>query len=245
MFDKKRGLSSPRSLLLSSNVAQIYNLIYEIQHFQRISCETRFFFLKFVKKPMLVEIENKIVSTQLFEEKFVCDLNACKGACCVQGDAGAPLTFEEVDILEDIYDDVKPFMRPEGIAVVEESGVFYLDRDNEPVTSLVNGEECVFVYFDKNGIAKCAVEQAHADGKVSFLKPISCHLYPIRVKKFDDTVALNYNEWSVCEPACVCGEALNVPVYRFLKGPIIRAFGETFFKELEIVDDELKKQGNQ
>ena len=228
--------------MLSSNVAQIYNDISEIQHFQRISYETRFFFLKFDKKVMLVEIENKIVSTQLFEKKFVCDLKACKGACCVQGDAGAPLTFEEVDILENIYDDVKPFMRPEGIAVVEESGVFYLDRDNDAVTSLVNDAECVFVNFDEKGIAKCAIEQAHADGKVSFLKPISCHLYPIRVKKFDDTVALNYNEWSVCEPACACGDSLNVPVYRFLKGPIVRAFGESFFKELELVDEELKKE---
>jgi hypothetical protein len=230
--------------MLSSNVAQIYNDNSEIQHFQRISYETRFFFLKFAKKAMLVEIENKIVSTQIFEEKFVCDLNACKGACCVQGDAGAPLTFEEVDVLENIYEDVKPYMRPEGIAVVEESGVFYLDRDNEPVTSLVNDKECVFVYFDATGTAKCAIEQAHAEGKVSFIKPISCHLYPIRVKQFDDTVALNYNEWSVCAPACTCGNALNVPVFRFLKAPIIRAFGETFYKELEIVDEELKKEEN-
>ena len=135
---------------------------------------------------MLVEIGDKVVSTQLFERKFVCDLNACKGACCVEGDAGAPLTLEEVDLLEDSLEHILPFMRPEGILEVERNGVFYMDDENEPVTALVNGGECAFVYFDDQGITKCAVEQAYNLGKTKFKKPISCHLYPIRVKQFHD-----------------------------------------------------------
>lgn len=188
---------------------------------------------------MLVEIGDKIISTQLFERKFVCDLNACKGACCVHGDAGAPLKMEEVDILEDDLVEILPYMRPEGVTAVEKEGVFYMDQDNEPVTSLVNGGECAFVYFDEKGITKCAIEKAWEEGKTSFKKPISCHLYPIRVKKFNEFQALNYDQWDICAPACVCGEELNVPVFRFLKEPIIRAFGEEFFKELEAVEKEL------
>jgi len=189
---------------------------------------------------MLVEIDDKIVSTQIFDKKFVCDLNACKGACCIEGDAGAPLTQEEVGFLERDLEAIKPYMREEGIKAVESSGVSYLDEENEPVTTLVNGAECAFVFFDEKGITKCAVEAAHLEGKTDFKKPISCHLYPIRVKKFNDYKALNYDKWSICEPACACGEALNVPVFRFLKEPLIRAFGEGFYKELETVDKELK-----
>lgn len=189
---------------------------------------------------MLIEIEDKVVSTQIFENKFVCDLNACKGACCVEGDAGAPLTFEEVSILEDELEVIKPYMRKEGIEAVEKQGVFYMDQDNEPVTTLVNDSECAFVFFDEKGITKCAVEQAHREGKTDFKKPISCHLYPIRVKQFNDFKALNYDKWSICAPACACGDQLDVPVFKFLKEPLIRAFGETFFNELLIVDKELK-----
>ena len=191
---------------------------------------------------MLVEIGDKIVSTQVFERKFVCDLNACKGACCIEGDAGAPLTIEEVSIIEDDLDAIKPYMREEGLKAVEEQGVFYMDQDNEPVTTLVNGAECAFVYFDDQGITKCSIEQAHKDGKTDFKKPISCHLYPIRVKQFNDFKALNYDHWKICSPACACGEELNVPVYKFLKEPLIRAFGAPFFEELEVVNKELNEK---
>ena len=190
---------------------------------------------------MLVEIGDKVVSTQLFERKFVCDLNACKGACCIEGDSGAPLTFEEISIIEDDLDAIKPYMRQEGIDAIEKTGVFYMDQDNEPVTTLVNDAECAFVFFDENGITKCSIEQANREGKTTFKKPISCHLYPIRVKQFNEFKAINYDQWSICAPACDCGDKLNVPVFRFLKEPIIRAFGEGFFEELEVVDKELKK----
>lgn len=194
---------------------------------------------------MLVEISDKLVSTQLFEQKFVCDLNACKGACCVEGDAGAPLTYEEVDQMEEDLESYLPYMRPEGIEAVNKTGVFYVDQDGEPVTTLVNGGECAFVYFDENGITKCAVEKAFLEGKTTFKKPISCHLYPIRVKKFHDFTALNYDEWSICAPACDCGNKLDVPVYRFLKEPIIRAWGVPFYEELCKVDEEWKKSMDQ
>jgi len=191
---------------------------------------------------MLVEIGNKIVSTQLFERKFVCDLNTCKGACCIEGDAGAPLTDLEINILEEELDHIKPFMREVGIKAVEESGVFYIDQENEKATTLVNKKECAFVFFDEKGITKCAIEAANKAKKTTFKKPISCHLYPIRVKHFDIFTALNYNQWDICESACDCGEKLNVPVYKFLKEPLTRAFGETFFNELEIVNEEINKE---
>lgn len=191
---------------------------------------------------MLIEVKDKVVSTQIFDRKFVCDLGACKGACCIEGDAGAPLTIEEVDVLEENLDVIKPYMRKKGIEAVDKTGVFYMDQDNEPVTTLVNGAECAFVYFDANGITKCSVEQAYLDGKLEFKKPISCHLYPIRTKVFKDFTALNYDEWKICKPACECGEKLDVPVFKFLKEPIIRAFGEEFFEELKVIDLELKNR---
>ena len=191
---------------------------------------------------MLIEIEDKVVSTQIFERKFVCDLNACKGACCIEGDSGAPVTQEEISILEKDFESIKPYMRQEGIDVVEKQGVFYIDQENDAVTSLVNEKECAFVYFDDNGITKCAIEQAHKEGKTELKKPLSCHLYPIRVKEFQDFTALNYSSWDICNPACACGDQLNVPVYKFLKEPLIRAFGQLFFDELLTVDNELKNQ---
>ncbi len=194
---------------------------------------------------MLIEIKDKVVSLDLFENKFVCDLNACKGACCVEGDCGAPITLEEIDILEDDLEAIKPFMRAEGIAAVDDTGVFYMDRENEPVTTLVNDRECAFVTFDERGIALCAIEQAHKAGKTKFKKPISCHLYPIRVQKFNTFQALNYNEWHICRPACECGSKLDVKVYKFLKEPIIRAFGEEFYAEMELINSELEKKNTQ
>jgi len=184
----------------------------------------------------MIEIDGKIISRDIFEKKFVCDLNACKGACCVEGDAGAPLEDEEVNQLEVALEDIKPFMRKEGIEAVEKEGVFYMDVDNEPVTMLVKGKECAFVYFDDQGITKCAIETANRAGKTKVNKPISCHLYPIRVSKLSIGDALNYHEWPICKPACDCGDKLNVKVFRFLKAPLIRKFGEEFYEQMEIAD---------
>jgi len=188
---------------------------------------------------MLIEIENKIITTELFERKFVCDLNACKGACCVEGDGGAPLTLEEVSIIEENYEQISAHMRPEGIANVAEKGVFYTDHEGHPATTLVNGKECSFVYFDESGITKCAIEKAYLQNEIGFKKPISCHLYPIRVKQFNHITALNYEEWNICKPACACGEQLDVPVFKFLKEPLIRAFGVSFYDELLAIEKEI------
>jgi len=194
---------------------------------------------------VLIEIHDKIISTQIFDRKFVCDLNACKGACCIKGDAGAPLDEEEANILEENIEKIKPFMRKEGIEEVNKTGVFYIDQENDMATTLVNEQECAFVFFDEKGITKCAIEKAQSEGAIDFKKPLSCHLYPIRVKKFNDFTALNYNHWDICEPACSCGDKFNVPVYKFLREPLIRAFGDSFYEELEIVNSELSKNNGE
>ena len=190
---------------------------------------------------MLVEIQDKIVSTQIFERQFVCDLNACKGACCIEGDGGAPLSREEVQIIEQNLPKIIPYMRQEGIVAVEQHGVALIDDDFQAETTLIEGKECAFVYFDQNNTAKCAIEQANREGQIDFIKPLSCHLYPIRTKQFNDYTALNYEKWDICAPACACGEKLDVPVYKFLKEPLIRAFGSEFYNELTIVAKELDK----
>jgi Protein of unknown function (DUF3109) len=182
----------------------------------------------------MIIVGQTLVSEDLFEEQFVCDLNACKGACCVEGESGAPLEKEELLHIEDNLDAVRPFMRAEGIRALEEKGPYTIDSDGDFVTTLVGDHgECVFVTFDEKGIAKCALEQAYNAGATSWKKPISCHLYPVRLARLTEYVAVNYHRWQVCEPACACGKSLKVPVYRFLKEPLIRQFGEAWYAELE------------
>ncbi|MDX1651488.1 MAG: DUF3109 family protein [Brumimicrobium sp.] len=189
---------------------------------------------------MLIEIGDKIVASDIFTEKFVCDLVKCKGACCVEGDDGAPVSDEEIEILESLYDEIKPFMTAKGIAKVEDDGVFYKDESGDSVTTLVEGGACAFAYFEKDGTAKCAIEKAYRSGVIDWKKPLSCELFPIRVKKYSSFTAVNYEKIDICKPACQCGSKLNVPVYKFLKEPIEKAFGEEFFKELETVHTEIK-----
>ena len=179
----------------------------------------------------MIQVENKIISMDIFEKHFVCDLNACKGACCVEGDSGAPLLIEEEKILEDIYEKVKPYMREDGIDEVENQGVAVYDSDQELTTPLVNNRECAFVTFEK-GISLCSIEKAYLDGETDFKKPISCHLFPIRIKEYRDFDAINYEEIKICEPACECGSKLEMPVYTFLKEPLIRKYGADWYNEL-------------
>ena len=181
----------------------------------------------------MIEIDGVLISEDIFEKQFVCDLSACKGACCVEGDAGAPLNESEVNILEEIYDDVKPYMRQEGIDVVEKEGAWVMDTDGEYVTPLVNGKECAYVQFAENGTALCAIEQAHREGKVEWKKPISCHLYPIRKTELKDFVALNYHKWKICEPACACGSSMQVTVHQFAKDSLIREFGDEWYLKMK------------
>jgi hypothetical protein len=182
----------------------------------------------------MIAIDRTLISEDLLDKKFVCDLNACKGACCVAGDSGAPLDKEELKILDSIVENVKPYMVKKGIKAIEKHGTYVVDGDGDYTTTLVSpGAECAFVFFDENKIAKCAIEQAYYDGKIGWKKPISCHLYPVRITKHKEYDAVNYDKWSVCKPACSCGEKLDVPVYKFLKEPLIRKYGKDWYKELE------------
>ena len=191
---------------------------------------------------MLVEIGNKIVSTDVFSEQFTCDLNKCKGACCVKGNGGAPLNENEVDKIQNNIEKIKPYMSKSGIETVNREGVYYLDEEDTPATKLIDKKECCFVYFDEDEIAKCSIETAYKAGDINFNKPESCHLYPIRTKEFNEFTAINYETWDICSPACSLGKSLKVPVYQFLKEPIIRVFGSSFFEELTKVDQEFNKQ---
>jgi len=179
----------------------------------------------------MIQVDDKIISLDVFEKHFVCDLNACKGACCVEGDSGAPLLKGEEKILDDIYEKVKPYMRAEGITEIENQGVAVFDADGDLTTPLVNNRECAFV-IDEKGISKCSIEKAYYAGEVDFKKPISCHLFPIRIKEYRDFDAVNYEEIKICKPACKCGSELEVPVYAFLKEPLIRKYGEAWYNKL-------------
>lgn len=181
----------------------------------------------------MIEIDDKIVSTDILTECFSCDIARCKGACCVEGNSGAPLTDDEVDILEQEYEAYREYMTPEGIKAVEEQGFMVVDIDGDYTTPLVDDAECAFTFVE-NGITLCAIEKAYREGKTEFVKPISCHLYPIRVAKFGNgTYGLNYNRWNICSPAVECGRREGIPVYRSLKAPLVRRFGEEFYEALE------------
>ena len=193
----------------------------------------------------MVEIEDKIISDELFEKKFVCDLQKCKGGCCVQGDSGAPLKSIEIKDIAKSLSTIKSEMSPKGLNAIKKNDFYYVDSDGDKVTKLVNGRECVFVVFDENNIAKCSIESAYRKKKINFNKPISCHLYPVRVKKYDSFTAVNVDSWHVCKPACVCGIELNVPVFKFLKDAIVRSWGLDFFIQLDSVYDEFFNKKNQ
>lgn len=193
----------------------------------------------------MIEIDDKIVSADILRECFACDLGKCKGICCVEGDAGAPLELEEVDELEENYAAYAPYMTEEGRREVERQGFMVVDSDGDYTTPLVNNAECAYA-FEENGITFCAIERAYREGKSSFLKPISCHLYPIRVMKFSNgTFGLNYHRWGVCHDAVGCGRKIGLPIYKALKEPIIRRFGEEFYKALECAEELIKEQENE
>ena len=173
-----------------------------------------------------------IISENIAEKKFCCDLGKCKGCCCIEGDAGAPLEKREISILEKIYPQVKPYMEEKGIAEVEKNGVSALDMNDELCTPLVDGRECVYVCWE-DGVAKCAIEKAYLDKKIDFQKPVSCHLYPIRVDNYNDFKAVNYHEWDICECAVKLGNEVGEPLYKYLKEPLIRKFGKQWYEELE------------
>ena len=190
----------------------------------------------------MIQIDNKLISEDIFSEKFVCNLSKCKGICCVEGDAGAPLDEEETKILDEIYPKIKHYLRPEGIEAIEEQGTYTTDFEGDLVTPLVNNAECAYVIFDEKGYTKCAIEKAYEDGVIKWQKPISCHLYPIRIKEYSQFSAINYHEWDICSDACALGKELNVKVYQFLKKPLIRKYGEVFYNTLCEAAEEWEKE---
>lgn len=181
---------------------------------------------------MMIQIGDTVISTDILTEKFVCNLDACKGECCIEGDAGAPVETEEVAELEKVLPEVWDDLSAEAKAVIEKQGVVYTDQDGDLVTSIVNNKDCVFTCYDENGYCYCAIEKAFRAGKTEFYKPISCHLYPIRVGNYGVYTALNYHRWDVCKAAVILGKKENVPVYKFLKEPLIRKFGKEWYEML-------------
>ena len=190
----------------------------------------------------MIQIDDKLISEELFSEEFVCNLAKCKGICCVEGDAGAPLDEDETKILDEIYPKIKSYLRPEGIQAIEEQGTYTLDFEGDLVTPLVNNAECAYVIFDEKGYTKCAIEKAYEDGVIDWQKPISCHLYPIRITEYSNFSAINYHEWDICSDACTLGKELGVKVYQFLKKPLIRKYGEEFYQTLSEAVEEWEKE---
>jgi hypothetical protein len=188
----------------------------------------------------MLRINDTIFSFDILEKKFRCNLPACLGNCCRYGDSGAPLSTEEAHILDEIWDKVKPYLSPEGITTIEEKGKSVIDFENENVTPLIGNEECAYT-TKKDNIFLCGIEQAWSEGKITFRKPLSCHLFPIRIKYFSDFRAVNYEELAICSPARKCGERESIYVYKFLKEPLIRALGADLYKELSVAADELRK----
>lgn len=190
----------------------------------------------------MIQIDDKLISEDLFSEEFVCNLAKCKGICCVEGDAGAPLDEDETKILDEIYPKIKSYLRSEGIQAIEEQGTYTLDFEGDLVTPLVNNAECAYVIFDEKGYTKCAIEKAYEDGVIDWQKPISCHLYPIRITEYSNFSAINYHEWDICSDACTLGKELGVKVYQFLKKPLIRKYGEDFYQTLSEAAEEWEKE---
>lgn len=182
----------------------------------------------------MIGIDNVLISDEIIEEQFVCDLHKCKGGCCVDGDAGAPLERKELKELNDVYEAVEPYLTAEGIHQIQKDGKYIYDTEFGWVTPVLAKGMCVYGNIDQNGIVKCGIEQAFNDGKINWKKPISCHLFPIRIKKTKKADLVNYEpREGLCDPACILGKQLKMPVYRFLKEPLIRKYGEDFYQALE------------
>lgn len=188
----------------------------------------------------MFQLGKTLVSEDVIEKEFVCNLSACKGKCCIDGEAGAPLEEDELQILMDIYPHVKPLLRPEGVSAIEDQGLF-ITSDGEYETPLINERDCAYVIFDEKDTAKCGIEEAYNQGLIDWKKPISCHLYPVRIMEYSEFSAVNYHKWPICDDACVLGKELQVPVYKFVKEALIRKYGKDWYEELELVAQNYQK----
>lgn len=180
----------------------------------------------------MLQIKDTLISLDIIEQNFCCNLSKCKGLCCVEGESGAPLEKEEIMELENALPRIWDKLSDEAKSIIEKQGVAYIDEEGELVTSIVNRKDCVFAFHDEKGICKCALEQAWREKKISFMKPVSCHLYPVRTKRYNTYTAVNYQEWTICSSAVQTGNQAGIPVYIFLKEPLIRKFGQEWYDEL-------------
>jgi hypothetical protein len=180
----------------------------------------------------MMKVGEVLVSDEVKSVEFVCHLEKCKGACCVEGELGAPLEEDELPIMKEIQSAVAPYLTEDGKKAIAEQGPYLLDEDGDYSTPTIGGRECAYAHYDAKGVLKCGIEQAYLDGKISYRKPISCHLYPIRITKKKDFEAVNYHRWSICSAACTLGKSLQVPLYKFLKDPLIRKYGEQWYADL-------------
>lgn len=190
----------------------------------------------------MIQIDDTLVSLDLIERSFLCDLSHCKGQCCIEGDSGAPLEPGEEEALKRVLPEIWQDLLPEARTVIQSQGVAYTDSDGDRVTSIVGDKNCVFTCYDADGVCKCAIEKAYREGRVSFYKPISCHLYPVRITRYKTFQAVNYHRWDVCKAAELLGKKEQVPVYQFLKEPLIRKFGQAWYDALDECAQEWKKQ---
>jgi len=190
----------------------------------------------------MIVIENTVISDDIIEELFLCNLDQCKGACCVEGDLGAPLTEEEMGIIPKIYKEIEPFLTKIGKEAIKKDGYFLKDWEGDFSTPTINGKECAYAIYNKKGVLECGIEKAFDEGKTDFKKPISCHLYPIRLTKYNHYTAVNYDRWLICSSACSFGKKKNMPLYKFLKEALVRRFGQEWYDKLEAHAREKAKQ---
>ncbi len=187
----------------------------------------------------MIEIGKTVVSLDIFEKKFCCDITKCKGACCVEGDSGAPITEEEAELIEALYPEFREYLSAGNQEEIARQGFFVIDGDGELVTPIIGKNECVFTFTDDQGITLCAIEKAYFEKNIKFRKPVSCHLYPIRITEYKRFDAINYQQLDICKPARICGKTSNMPLWKYLKEPLIRKYGEDWYKELELVANNL------
>lgn len=190
----------------------------------------------------MLQIQDTIVSLDLLERFFCCDLDTCRGECCIEGDAGAPITEEERHHIEEILPEIKDDLLPRSREVIEEQGVAYIDEEGDLVTSIVDGGNCVFTTFGPDGMCLCAIEKACREGRIDFLKPESCHLYPVRLKHYSGFTAVNLHRWNICKCAEVLGRRKGLRAYEFLRGPLERRFGKEWYAELAFTAEEYLRQ---
>jgi len=189
----------------------------------------------------MLQIDDTVISLDIFEKYFRCDLQKCKGHCCVFGDSGAPLEDGEVRLLEMLYPRIKPYLRPEGIHAIERQGTSIIDADGDRVTPLITDKECAYTIMDGN-IYFCGIEKAYLEKKIRFQKPLSCHLFPIKTKSYNDFTGLHYEQWKICQPGRECGQQEPLPLYKFLKDALIRKFGKSWYRKVWIAGEEIFSQ---